>query len=156
MILPVWHNITRAQILAYSPPLADRLAASSDCGLDHVVSELTHAIARGDRATQLPNSSREAPVDGGRAQPTTPGSTPQTLDLWVNREYPEKLGLIEKLKSEGYDLKWETANDEATSIDIEGWEYVTVDRTDGTLARLKIRHAPFVGGHVVLLKKKKP
>jgi len=44
VILPVWHNISREQILAYSPTLADRVAASSDRGLEHVVSELLRAI----------------------------------------------------------------------------------------------------------------
>ncbi|MGH7812814.1 MAG: toll/interleukin-1 receptor domain-containing protein [Candidatus Binataceae bacterium] len=155
VILPVWHKITRKQILAYSPPLADRYAASSERGLDHVVSELVRAIAGDDPAAQLPNSNREVPVDGGRAQLTNPGSPKKIVDLWVNMEYPQKLGLIEKLEADGYDLKWDRATDEATSIDIEGWEHVTVDRPDGTCARLKIRDAPFIGGYMVLLKKKK-
>ncbi len=155
LILPVWHKLTRNQILACSPPLADRLAVSSDRGIDHVVSELTRAIASGKRATHLPSLAREVPADGGKAHAANSGGPQQTVDLWVNMEYPQKLGLIEKLKSDGYDLKWERAIDEATSIEIEGWEHVTVNRLDGTLARLKIRDAPVVGGYVVLLKKKK-
>ncbi len=79
----------------------------------------------------------------------------ETVDLWVNVEYPQKLGLIRRLGAEGYDLKWERAIDEATSIDLEGWEHVTIDRPDGTRARLKIHDAPVVGGYVVLLRRKK-
>jgi len=44
VILPVWHGITADEIRTYSPTLADRLAASSDKGLDHVVRELVRAI----------------------------------------------------------------------------------------------------------------
>jgi hypothetical protein len=47
VILPVWHEITAESVRTYSPILADRLAASSDNGLDHVVAELLKAIRRG-------------------------------------------------------------------------------------------------------------
>lgn len=48
MILPVWHGITAHEIRKRSPLTADRLAASSSCGLDHVISELLRAIRRGE------------------------------------------------------------------------------------------------------------
>jgi hypothetical protein len=79
----------------------------------------------------------------------------KVVDLWVNMEYPQKLGLIEKLKAEGYDVQWERAIDEATRIELEEWEHVIVDRPDGARVRLKIHDAPIVGGYVVLLRKKK-
>ena len=44
IILPVWHNIDAATIRSYSPLLADRLATSSDKGLDSVIEELIKAI----------------------------------------------------------------------------------------------------------------
>ena len=44
MILPVWHNITADQVREYSPTLADRVAVSSDRGLECVVEELLHVI----------------------------------------------------------------------------------------------------------------
>jgi hypothetical protein len=75
--------------------------------------------------------------------------------MGVNTDYPQKLGLIQRLESEGYDLKWEHAIDEAMSIDLEGWEHATIDRPDGTRARLKIHDAPVVGGYIVLLKRRK-
>jgi hypothetical protein len=44
IILPVWYNISRDEILAISPPLADKRAALASRGLDHVVAELLKAI----------------------------------------------------------------------------------------------------------------
>ena len=44
VILPVWHNIGATEIRNYSPTLADRLAASSSKGLDHVTDQLLQAI----------------------------------------------------------------------------------------------------------------
>jgi len=44
VVLPVWHNISADQIREYSPTLADRVAVSSDRGLEHVVSELLKVI----------------------------------------------------------------------------------------------------------------
>jgi|ERR1043165_5379685 hypothetical protein len=39
-ILPVWHNVSRGDIVAFSPPLADKLGVSTAKGLDHVVREI--------------------------------------------------------------------------------------------------------------------
>jgi hypothetical protein len=47
-------------------------------------------------------------------------ASPKVLNKWVNLEYPQKLGIIERLTAEGYQLKWESANNESVSIDIEG------------------------------------
>ena len=44
VIIPVWHNVSLEDVLAFSPPLADKVAISSAGGLDHVVSELLKAI----------------------------------------------------------------------------------------------------------------
>lgn len=46
VILPVWHGINADGIRRYSPMLADRLAASTSKGLDHVVEEIMRAIQR--------------------------------------------------------------------------------------------------------------
>ena len=53
VILPVWHNITAAQIRAYSPILADRIAVLSDRGLDYVVAELLRAMGVGPNTPNL-------------------------------------------------------------------------------------------------------
>jgi hypothetical protein len=49
VILPVWHKVTADDIRTYSPTLADRLAANSEKGLDHVVEQLVRAIGHGSR-----------------------------------------------------------------------------------------------------------
>ena len=73
IILPVWHNIDAATIRSYSPLLADRLATSSDKGLDSVIEELIKAIRRDDPASN-PDHSRSGV---GRAAEfiETPSST---------------------------------------------------------------------------------
>lgn len=45
-ILPVWHKITAEGIRARSPLLADRLAATSDKGLNRVIADIMRAIGR--------------------------------------------------------------------------------------------------------------
>ena len=44
VILPVWHEIDRADVLAFCPPLADKVAVSSAQGLDHVAAQLLRSI----------------------------------------------------------------------------------------------------------------
>ena len=44
-ILPIWHHVDRAAVLKYSPVLADKLAVSTDKGLDVVVQEVMEALA---------------------------------------------------------------------------------------------------------------
>jgi hypothetical protein len=51
LILPIWHKINAEQIRAYSPILADRLAATSDKGLDYVIEQLMQAVRKGGRPT---------------------------------------------------------------------------------------------------------
>ena len=47
VILPIWHEVTTADISKYSPLLADRLATSTSKGLRTVVSEILRAIEAG-------------------------------------------------------------------------------------------------------------
>lgn len=51
VILPVWHNITAAQLRARSPMLADRMAAMSSKGIDQIVDDLVRAITAGTTTT---------------------------------------------------------------------------------------------------------
>lgn len=43
-ILPVWHGVTKEQVFAYSPSLADRVAATWDLGAEETVRRLHRAI----------------------------------------------------------------------------------------------------------------
>lgn len=40
VILPIWYGVTREEVQSFSPKLADRLAVSSDKGIDHVIDEI--------------------------------------------------------------------------------------------------------------------
>lgn len=44
VILPIWHNITREEILKHSPIIADRVAAKTSEGLNVVISSIIKAI----------------------------------------------------------------------------------------------------------------
>lgn len=44
VILPVWHSISRDDVLTYSPVLADRVSLQTDRGLDYIVYELLKVI----------------------------------------------------------------------------------------------------------------
>lgn len=44
VILPVWHNVCRADIVSYSAPLADKLAAPTSKGLTYVVDAVVRAV----------------------------------------------------------------------------------------------------------------
>ncbi len=46
VILPVWHNVTREQVISFSPILVDRVAVRSSEGLPMVVEKLIRAVGR--------------------------------------------------------------------------------------------------------------
>jgi hypothetical protein len=53
VILPVWKNITREDVLRYSPILADRFAAKAKDGIDNVVNEIKRAVAFFERGRSV-------------------------------------------------------------------------------------------------------
>ena len=56
VILPIWHRITREEILGVYPPLADRFAVKSDVGIPAIVEAVGLAVGTGDRARQVGDS----------------------------------------------------------------------------------------------------
>ena len=44
LILPIWHNISKEEVLCFSPLLADKIAIRSETGLESVVSQLLKTI----------------------------------------------------------------------------------------------------------------
>jgi hypothetical protein len=50
IVLPVWHEISAAEVREHSPTLADRLAIPSSKGIEAVVTELLQVICRGTEA----------------------------------------------------------------------------------------------------------
>ena len=45
-ILPVWHKVTKEDVVAFSPLLAGKLGVPTSKGLDHVVREIMRAVGR--------------------------------------------------------------------------------------------------------------
>ncbi|MGE6181750.1 toll/interleukin-1 receptor domain-containing protein [Aeromonas media] len=43
VILPIWHNVTKKQVMQYSPMLADKLALSSE---NMAINEITKKVCR--------------------------------------------------------------------------------------------------------------
>ena len=43
VILPIWHNIDKEDIIRYSPLLSDKLAVSSSKGIDYIIKEIIKA-----------------------------------------------------------------------------------------------------------------
>ena len=69
LLLPVWHRVTHDDVLAYSPPLADRVAARSDAGIDHVAKSLADSIRRSstqERAVTTFKTTTEVDFFSGR------------------------------------------------------------------------------------------
>ncbi len=44
LILPIWYDITKKEIIEYSPSLADKIAIIGDSGIEYVVAELLRTI----------------------------------------------------------------------------------------------------------------
>ena len=80
-------------------------------------------------------------------------STENTKDKFVGLSYPDKAGITENLRSQGYRVFWCNRPREAEMVEFEGWEYVIVEQPNGERFRLKISD-PTAGGYLVLLKKK--
>lgn len=53
VILPVWHNVCRADIVSYSAPLADKLAAPTSKGLTYVVDAVVRAVETPDLSAPI-------------------------------------------------------------------------------------------------------
>ncbi len=53
IILPVWHEITKEDVLKFSPPLADILAANTSSGIDNIVKDIVE-VAKSPLATDDP------------------------------------------------------------------------------------------------------
>lgn len=45
VILPIWHNITKKEIISYSPTLADIVAVKSDLGINAVTDKIIESIS---------------------------------------------------------------------------------------------------------------
>jgi hypothetical protein len=48
VILPVWHNLTREDVVKYSPMLADKFAASTAQGVEGIAKQIENVVRRSD------------------------------------------------------------------------------------------------------------
>ncbi|HZF10384.1 MAG TPA: SUMF1/EgtB/PvdO family nonheme iron enzyme [Thermoanaerobaculia bacterium] len=73
VLLPVWHNMTAVQIVAHSPILADRLAASTARGLPFIVEQVLQVLQ--------PEKARRAASVSPPTSPITRGSASSKVTL---------------------------------------------------------------------------
>ena len=88
LILPVWHNVSRDDVLDFSPPLADIVAVSSALGVEEVVRQLL-GIIKPEGSTLL--IARDELLRRGCAPPIV------TDDWWL-----DVAGAPESQNSEGF------------------------------------------------------
>ena len=51
VLLPLWHRLTKAEVMAYSPSLADKLARSTgDSTLEEIAAEIAEVVSAATRA----------------------------------------------------------------------------------------------------------
>lgn len=83
-ILPVWHNVTRKEIVAFSPTLADRLGVSTAKGLDHVVKEIMRVfhIASGQQPVPAPPKPKRNQKGQGKAK-SSPVKKSISKGTWI-------------------------------------------------------------------------
>jgi len=75
----------------------------------------------------------------------------KVTDRFVSLKYVDQAGITARLTDEGYSLRWSKAEEEATRIDLEGWQYVEEVAPDGSMVHFKVRDEAV--GYLVLLKK---
>jgi serine/threonine protein kinase len=64
VILPVWHNVSREDIVRFSAPLADRIGVPSSHGLEHVAKEIRIAISRAaDTGDAVQHQAAQTPME---------------------------------------------------------------------------------------------
>lgn len=59
VILPIWHKVSRDEIVKYSPILADKLAAPTSKGLGYVVDQVVNAVGRTDSNRPINNRTED-------------------------------------------------------------------------------------------------
>ena len=85
-ILPVWHNVSRKDVVSFSPPLADKLGVSTAKGLDHVVREIIRVFQPGSAVLAAPPvKSQRRSAKGKKARTSTKASKGKPSTCFVTR-----------------------------------------------------------------------
>jgi hypothetical protein len=125
VILPVWHGVTREDIAKYSLPLADKVAGNTSDGIETLADRLAEAVGGGPVLPAPSESTATAPE--------------AAEEKWVDFKYPEDSGLMERLKAEGYEVRWCQEPGVARAVDLQGWEMAYENVSDGRRAVLRCR-----------------
>jgi hypothetical protein len=131
VILPVWHQVDKTVVQRYSPSLANRLAGSTNKGIEALAEELLEAINRGGRNVS-------PPLSGG----TEPVASDAVEEKWVDLEYPKDSGLLARLETEGYEVRWCADRSLSRRVDLEGWEVVREGVDGGRRVIFRLRDRP--------------
>lgn len=78
VVLPVWHNVSRADVERYSPALAGRVAARSTLGVEAVVREILEAVSsaqHGEIQTDTPAALRRSAKQADEMEARAVGQT---------------------------------------------------------------------------------
>ena len=78
-ILPVWHNVGRKDVVAFSPILADKLGVSTAKGLNHVVTEIMRAFQANPGPSDTPAPQAKQQIRKQKASTKKAGPK----DTWV-------------------------------------------------------------------------
>jgi hypothetical protein len=78
VILPIWHQVSKKEVLDFSPTLADKLAIDSSQGIDYVISQLVNIMTQ---------NSATLPVTPPVKQPTNTTGTPRKAPSNARREF---------------------------------------------------------------------
>jgi Protein of unknown function (DUF1156) len=126
------HQVKQAEKQrAYSPSLANRLAGSTNKGIEALAEELLEAIKRGGGNASLP-------LSGG----TEPVASDAVEEKWVDFEYPKDSGLLARLETEGYEVRWCADRNLSRRVDLEGWEVLREGIDGGRRVIFRLRDRP--------------
>src|SRR5215207_4585658 len=106
--LPIWHEVDAAAVAAFSPALADRLAARTEDGIDAVAEQIAAAVDRRKQGPATSVSRREPVQRAGARTATEVGEA--VVALLQDRHH---VGLRELLRAERRALR--QAFDEASA-----------------------------------------
>ncbi|MDQ3799436.1 MAG: toll/interleukin-1 receptor domain-containing protein [Acidobacteriota bacterium] len=70
VILPIWHEITKEEVVRFSPLLADKLAASTEKGLDYVAQQIL-SVVKAEIPLESAVADLNAPVVRTQPKPET-------------------------------------------------------------------------------------
>jgi hypothetical protein len=88
VLLPVWHGISRADVVAVSPPLADVLAVSTSEGIDYVARKILEVV-RPDLNSASASSGRGADEPNSRGRISSASVIPLDGDYLVYGRDPD-------------------------------------------------------------------